>query len=251
MTTDERLGHAAAAPALAPNPEAQRAYAASIAPPPRPRLPQAMTGRARFAGGLGGAIMLVGFDLAALGLALLLAPLVLESLVRWLASLQPVLDAGAAATTVEQLYAGPWPWLTALLALVGIGLALAGSAVSIRALRTAGFAHPVRITLTGFGLALAARIVLNVFTAPFSSLLSPLLERGVAAFADAGIAAIGTVVALLVASAMNVAIASATGMLTWWFVAHITRPAAPDPEPEPEGEGPSWSTLWQQHHLPH
>ncbi|SDH45905.1 hypothetical protein [Agrococcus jejuensis] len=247
MTTDERLGYTTSAPTLAPNPEAQRAYAASIAPPPKPQLPQAMTGRARFAGGVGGAMMLVGADLAGLGLLLLLLPLVLESFVRWMASLLPDVDPGAAATSVEQLYTGPWPWLTALVALVGIGLAAAGVTVSVRALRAAGFAHPVRITIAAFGLALGARIVLNIFTAPFSSLLSPLLERGFEGLADGGIAAVGTVVGLLIACAMNVAIASATGMLTWWFVAHLTRPAAPEPEPEE----PAWSNLLRHHHLPH
>ncbi len=241
------MGYATSAPRLAPNPEAQRAYAASIAPPPKPRLPQAMTGRARFAGGVGGAMMLVGADLAALGLLLLLVPLVLESFVRSLASLLPDVDPGAAATSVEQLYAGPWPWLTGLLALVGVGLAIAGASISVRVLRAAGFEHPVRITFAAFGLALAARLVLNIFTAPFSSLLSPLLERGFAGLAEGGAAAIGTVVGLLVACAMNVAIASATGMLTWWFVAHLTRPAAPEPEPEE----PAWSTLLRHHHLPH
>lgn len=247
MTTDERPGYSTQAPALAPNPEAQRAYAASIAPPPKPQLPPEMTGRARFAGGVGGAMLLVGLDLAGIGLLLLLLPLVLESFTRWMASLLPDLDAGAAATSVEHLGEGPWPWVTALLALVGIGLAVAGATLSVRVLRAAAFAHPVRITIAAFGLALGARLVLNVFTVPFSSLLSPLLERGLAGLADGGIAAIGTVVGLLVACAMNVAIASATGMLSWWFVAHVMRPAAPEPEPEE----PAWSTLLRHHHLPH
>lgn len=247
MTNDERPGFSASAPTLAPNPEAQRAYAASIAPPPKPRLPQQMTERARFAGGVCGAMMLVGADLAALGLLLLLLPLVLDSFVRWMASLLPDVDPGAAATSIDQLYAGPWPWLTALLAVVGLALVTAGAVLSVRVLRAAGFAHPGRLTAGAFGLALGARVVLNVFTAPFSSLLSPLLERGLAGLAQGGVEAVGTVVGLLIACAMNVAIASATGMLTWWFVAHLTRPAAPDPEPDE----PAWSTLLRHHHLPH
>lgn len=245
VTTDERPGYRTSATALAPNPEAQRAYAASIAPPPKPRLPQELTGRARFAGGVGGAIMLVGADLVGLGLLLLLLPLVLDSFVRWMASLLPDVAPGVAALDVEQLYAGPWPWATALLAIAGIGLVATGATLSVRTLGVAGFAHPVRITVAAFGLAFGARLVLNVFTAPFSSLLSPLLERGLAAFADGGIAAVGTAAGLLVACAMTVAIASATGMLSWWFVAHATRPAAP----EPELEEPVWSSLRRHDHL--
>lgn len=244
--TDERLGYSAPARALAPNPEAQRAYAASIAPPPKPRLPQEMMGRARFAGGLGGAMVLVGADIVGVGLLLLVLPLVLESFVRWVASLLSDVDPGVGTSSIEQMYAGPWPWLTALVAIVGIGLVAAGATLSVRTLRAAGFAHPVRITLAAFGVSLGARIVLNFFTVPFSSLLSPLLERGLDGLADGGVTAVGTVVAVLVACAMNVAIASATGMLTWWFVAHATRPAAPEPEPEE----PAWSSLQRHHHQP-
>ncbi|QCR20325.1 hypothetical protein C1N71_13465 [Agrococcus sp. SGAir0287] len=229
------------------SPEAERAYRASIAPPPRPPLPPEQLERARFAGGVGGAMLLLGADLVGLGVLLLLLPLVLDSVVRRLADVLPEVEPGVVADGVAQLYAGPWPWVAALLVVAGIALAAGGGLVSVRVLRAAGLAHPVRLTLAAFALALAGRIVLNIFTAPFSSLLSPLLERGIAGLAEGGLVAVGTVVGLLIACAMNVAIASATAMLAWWFVAHRMRPPAPEVEPEE----PSWSSLLRHHHQPH
>ncbi|GAA2175740.1 hypothetical protein GCM10009846_26790 [Agrococcus versicolor] len=247
MTTGQRMELGSSASSHVPNLAAQRAYAASVAPPPRPPLPPERATRARLAGGLGGTIMLVGVDLAGLGILLLLLPLVVESFVRWLSSLPAEVDATVAGATIEQLYAGPWPWIAAALLVVGPSAIALGGLVSVRTLRAAGFAQPVRLTLAAFGIAIAGRVVLSVFTAPFSSLLSPLLERGAAGLSDGGGALVGTIVAIVVACAMNVAIAAAIGMVAWWFLAHARRPA--DPEVEPEGHG--WSSAVRQHRLPH
>lgn len=247
MTSDERQGFEPTLPTLVPNLDAQRAYAASIAPPPRPRLPQEMLRRARLAGGVGGAAMLLGTDVAALGVLLLLLPLLVGSLVRWLESMLVDVDAAAASAMIEALHAGPWVWIGSSLLAVGLAALAIGALVSVRTLRAAGFERPLRLTGSAFGVALAGRVVLNVFTAPFSSLLAPLLDRGLAGLAVGGIELVGTIVALVIAAAMNVAIASATGMVAWWLIAHATRPAAEIEEPEP----PAWTSLLERHHMPH
>lgn len=246
MTDDERQGYEPPRPTHVPNLDAQRAYAASIAPPPRPQLPQEMTRRARLAGGVGGAMMLLGIDVVGLGVLLLLLPLLVESLVRWLSTLLVDVDAAAADASITALQSGPWPWIGSTLVVVGVAAFVVGALVSVRVLRAAGFARPVRLTFGAFGIALGGRIVLNIFTAPFSSLLSPLLERGIAGLAGGGPEMVGTIVALVIAAAMNVAIAAATGMVAWWLLAHATRPAAEVEEPEP----PAWTALLERHHLP-
>jgi hypothetical protein len=237
VTTDERMGFAAPPSPHVPNLAAQRAYAASVAPPPRPQLSPARATRARFAGALGGAIMLVGLDVTGLGIVLLVLPLVVEPFVRWLSSLQPGADATVAGATLEQLTAGPWSWVAALLVVVGIATVAIGALVSVRTLRAAGFERPVRLTAGAFGIALAGRIVLSAFTAPFSSLLSPLLERGIAGLSNGGGELVITIAAVAIACAMNVAIAAATGMVAWWFLANATRPAAREPDPSPVEPG--------------
>ncbi|MFC7431978.1 MULTISPECIES: hypothetical protein [unclassified Agrococcus] len=246
MNPDERPEQPAAGPSLVPNLDAQRAYAASIAPPPKPPLPQEMMRRARLAGGVGGAAMLLGVELVGVGIALLLSPLVVGSVVRWLASMQVDVDASASPATVAALSAGPWPWIGSLLVLVGVAGVVAGSVVSVRTLRAAGFPRPARLTLGAFGIAFGARVAFGIFTAPFSSLLTPLLERGVAGLSADGVELVGTIVAFVVLALMNVAIAAATGMVAWWMLANATRPPAEVPDPEP----PAWAAVLERHDQP-
>lgn len=241
MTPAERPEQPAAAPALVPNLDAQRAYAASIAPPPKPPLPQELARRARLAGAVGGSAMLLGVEVVALGIALLLLPVVVGSLVAWIASMHVEIEAAAAAG--GGLAAGPLPWIGSLLVLVGVAGIVAGAVVSVRTLRAARFARPARLTFSAFGVAFGARVALSVFTAPFVSLLTPLIDRGLAGLAMGGAELVGTIVAVVVLALMNVAIAAAIGMVAWWILANVTRPPADVPDPEP----PAWSALLERH----
>jgi hypothetical protein len=180
--------------------------------------------------------MLGGVDLVVGGTALLVLPILLGSLLSWLTPVTGLLGDGG---IVDELYAGPWPWVLAALVLIGVGLVVGGAIVSRRMLRRSGFWRPIMLTAGGFGVGLGVRLVLGVFVTPFSTLLSPLLDRAVAAFDTGPGQSVAVIASIFVALSMNTAMVAAVGMVSWWWLAHVTRPTAGDPRVPVQGVQPS------------
>ena len=238
-------------------------YDAGPPKPPRPPLTKAAARRARLAGGVGGGITWLGLGITQLCAILLALPLIVGAGVfgggcaNEQDGTRPT--AGVWRQTLDWL-GSPWGIAIAVGIPLGIVIALLGLWISTRMLRHPDVRRPVGVTWAGFGIAVAATVLLSSLgsiTLPFFGGIpfadadlgldeldpgatdeeavqewlagggTDLLER----FADPAMLlgmlgpwlAVGQLLALIVPIAVSI--------FTWWWMAHAMRPAddAPDP----------------------
>lgn len=251
-----------------PQPFAQQPYVPPVydaAPPkpPRPKLTKAAAHRARLAGGIGGGITWLGLGITQLCAIFLLLPVIVGAVVYGIGF--AIEQDGTSATagvwgqTLDWL-GSPWGIVIAIGIPAGIVIALLGLWISTRMLRHPGLRRPVGVTWAGFGIAVAATVLLSGFgsvTLPFFGGIpfgegfdfdrggfgpggvdpSTLDEAGaqewlatggadlLSQFADPGmlLGILGPWIALGQLLALLVPIA--VSIFTWWWMAHAMRPA--------------------------
>ncbi|SDS18185.1 hypothetical protein [Agrococcus carbonis] len=251
-------------------------YDAGPPKPPRPKLTKEAARRARLAGGVGGGIAWLGIGIMQLCATLLLLPVLVGSLVFGLgfAFRQDGTSAtGGAWNSMLEWLGSPWGILLGIGVPIGLLVALLGLWVSTRILRHPDVRRPVGITWAGFGIAVAAAVLLSgagSVTLPFFGGF-PLgpgfdidrfgpgpgpvddaeLERW---FATDGadmlerIADPGTLLGfagpwLAIGQLLALVIPIVVSIFTWWWMAHAMRPALVDgplePAPERTAEPPA------------
>lgn len=238
-------------------------YDAGPPAPPRPPLTKAAARRARLAGGVGGGITWLGLGITQLSAALLALPVIVGAIVFGVgfAFDQDGTSATAGAwNTMLEWLVSPWGILLAVGIPLGIAIALMGLWVSTRMLRHPELRRPVGVTWAGFGISVAAAVLLSsigsVTLSPFMGGIPAggmfdfdgmgpmdpgsfdeaaaeewMVEQGpgmLEQFADPGTLlglfgpwiVIGTLLALILPIIVSI--------FTWWWMAHAMRPATID-----------------------
>lgn len=200
--------------------------------PPRPALPAPMRRAALWAGGLGFALMSLGWTLAATGAGILLFAGFFALLLGWIARVDPE-EPGLESfdELTASIDTGAVTAVLIIAIVVGALLWVAGLLASRAILRRSGHPHPWGVTWAGLGIAVAASWLLSSLVSIVGQLVSattsPVGGGSEARDWDGFLAALGPVIGIWVATAAVTALATiAAGALAWWWMAHAMRPGS-------------------------
>lgn len=172
------------------------------------------------AGALGFVLLGLGYAMVALPVALAMVVAFLSLIARWVSESATPANAG-----FQQFFSGlnPTPWIVplVLIVVVGVLLMIAAIVLSGRVLATHGVRRPWAVTWAGAGIAIVASWFVSGIIGIFTRLAAIGLSwesqswgQGVLAF---------VIVSAIISLVSNAAI----GWLSWWWMAHVMRPAAP------------------------
>jgi hypothetical protein len=192
-------------------------------PAARPPLGQRQKAGAALAGSIGFVLLSLGFTLFGVPLALLtfgaFAGLILRSIGRF-DEAQDV-DYQRFVEFFERLNPEAWVLPLVLVALLGLAIMAAALYLSARILRSHDVEKPWAVTWAGAGVAIVGSWVVSGVLGLVTQLFS--FAAGFDRQNDWGVAiAVGTLSFLL-----NLAAAAVVGWLSWWWMAHLMRPALP------------------------
>lgn len=222
---------------------------------PPPVMPRAvrppLTRRARRGAAIAGSI---GFLLLTIGCAMVAIPIALVIVVAFIALIVRAASTSAATSSaaspnlgVEQFFSGfdftPWIVPLIVIAMVGVILMVGAIVASGRILVAHQVRRPWGVTWAGSGIAIVSSwfitgIVGSVSSAVSGAALSPFTPRD--SFGAGGIWGSGLVWFLVVSAVLGLALTAATGWLSWWWMAHAMRPAAPPALANPASANPAW-----------
>lgn len=172
----------------------------------------------------------VGFTLLSLGFALFMIP---TALLVFGAFFALVLSAvrrsnddqrlGGFMDFIDRVNPGAWILPLVIIAIVGLGIMAVALVVSARILRSRGVRSPWAVTWAGAGVAvLASWIVSGVLSVPLQLLG---VFRGDDSSFDGPVALVAGGLSGLVGIVVTIAV----GALSWWWMAHLMRPAVRAP----------------------
>lgn len=171
----------------------------------------------------------VGFVLLSLGFAMVGIPLAVLAFGAFFGAILGVVARGDGARDpdfvrfenfFEQLNPSAWVIPLVIVAVVGLAIMAIALFTSARILRSHGVNKPWPVTWAGAGIAIVASWIVSTVLGFVLQLFS--VATGVSQQADWGAAiAIGGV-----SFVVNLAAAAVVGWLSWWWMAHLMRPAA-------------------------
>jgi hypothetical protein len=195
----------------------QPAYAARAVRPP-------LTAEAKrgtvIAGAVGFVLLGLGYAMVALPIALALIVAFISLIARWASD-----SSGTSNDGFDQFVSGlnlaPWIVPLVLIVVVGVVLMIAALVVSARVLAAHHVRRPWAVTWAGAGIAIVGSWFVSGILGFITRLVvvgaswgSPSWGQGVTAF-------------LVVSAVISLASNAAIGWLSWWWMAHAMRPAAP------------------------
>ena len=190
--------------------------------PPKPPLTDREKAGARLAGILGYLLLSVGFALVGIPVGLLIFAAFFALIFGILQRANNDPELGGFTDFIRQVDPGAWILPLILVALVGVAVMVGALFVSRGILRGHGVNRPWAVTFAGAGLAIVASwiasIVLTVplqFSTSFTSDLDTAVPFGIV------LGALSVLVSL--------ATTAVVGMLSWWWMAHLMRPASRTP----------------------
>ena len=190
--------------------------------PPRPPLSDRERAGARLAGILGYLVLSVGFALFGIPVALLIFAAFFALIFGILQRANNDPELGGFTEFVRSVDPGAWILPLVVVALVGVAVMVAALLVSRGILRAHGVNRPWGVTFAGAGIAIVASWIASVvlslplqLTSSFSSDIDTGVPFGII------LGALSVLVGL--------ATTAVVGMLSWWWMAHLMRPAARTP----------------------
>lgn len=195
--------------------------APAAVPPSRvkPPLPAREKQGALLAGGVGFALLTLGFGLFMIPITLLVIGAFFALIIGAVQRATDDPGLGGFERFIESVDPGAWILPLVIVALVGLALMVGALIVSARILRSRGVRSPWGVTWAGAGIAIVASWIV-------SGVLSvPLQFAGV--FRDDGdpFGGPAALVAGVLSSLVGIAVTVAIGALSWWWMAHVMRPA--------------------------
>lgn len=188
----------------------------------KPPLPAREKGGSLLAGGVGFAMLSTGFSLFWIPTALLLFAAFIALFVGLLVNASGDSSLGF-ARFLNGLDLGVWVLPLVLAVLVGLALMVGSLFVSVRILRSRGVGRPWAVTWAGAGVSIVASWVV-------SAVLAVPLQVFASFQDDDGSAVTPLVIAAVIFSLLvGLAVSAAIGALSWWWMAHLMRPAARTP----------------------
>ena len=187
--------------------------------PPRPPLSDRERAGARLAGILGYLVLSVGFALFGIPVALLIFAAFFALIFGILQRANNDPELGGFTDFIRAVDPGAWILPLVVVALVGVAVMVAALLVSRGILRAHGVNRPWGVTFAGAGIAIVASWIASVvISVPLQ------ITSGFTSDIDTGLP-FGIVVGVLsvLASLVTTAV---VGMLSWWWMAHLMRPAA-------------------------